>query len=264
MLSVATMLAAPAPRDGWTSRWTGVGDVRIHHRSRSAALPALPVVMVHGLAVSHRYLMPTAYPLAARHPVAVLDLPGFGLSDKPLATYDVTRHATALSAWLDILGLTRVAVLGHSFGAEVAARLAVRRPAVVAALILASPTTDPAARSRPAVIGRWLADLAVENPRQAPVLVRDVRDARPRRVWGTLGHSVRNHLEEDLRRVAAPTLVIGGSRDRVAPHGWRSHVAALTGGVEVTVPGAAHNALTTAGPAVADAVAAHLSAVGPS
>jgi pimeloyl-ACP methyl ester carboxylesterase len=38
-------------------------------------------LLVHGLAVSHRYLMPTAAALAGT--VYVPDLPGFGLSDKP-------------------------------------------------------------------------------------------------------------------------------------------------------------------------------------
>jgi pimeloyl-ACP methyl ester carboxylesterase len=42
-----------------------------------------PLVLVHGLAVSHRYLMPLAATLAGHHPVHVIDLPGFGLSGDP-------------------------------------------------------------------------------------------------------------------------------------------------------------------------------------
>ncbi|MEV4636688.1 alpha/beta fold hydrolase [Actinoplanes sp. NPDC049548] len=251
-------LSAPRPRRGWVSRWSTVGRVRTHVRVPARPADGLPVVMLHGLAVSHRYLMPTAEALTDRHPVLVPDLPGFGLTTKPPVAFDVPRHARFVAAWLDAEGLSRVAVLGHSFGAEVAAALAVLRPDTVAALILASPTTDPAARTRRALIGRWFGDLPAEDPRQAAILARDVWDARPWRVWATIGHSVRNRVEDDLSRVGCPTLVLGGDRDPVAPLPWRTRVAQLTGGVSVTLPGAAHNALTTAGPAAADAIAAHL------
>nr|ACR33062.1 hydrolase [Actinoplanes garbadinensis] len=239
------------------SRLVTVGGVRTHDRHACHA-GGLPVVLVHGLAVSHRYLMPTAHALAGRHPVLVPDLPGFGFSDKPRRAYDVGRHAEHLAAWLDVLGVPRACIAGHSFGAEVAARLAVLRPDLVAAVVLASPTTDPAARSRRALIGRWAVDLWIEAPWQAPVLVRDIADAKPWRVLATVGHSVRNAIEEDLRRLPVPPLVLGGSLDPVAPLRWRAEVAAMTGGVSVTVPAAAHNVMTTSGVRSARAIAAYL------
>ena len=264
MISAAGLrlaLSAPADADGWRSRWTTVAGMRLHERFRDAAPDTLPVVLLHGLAVSHRYLMPTAHALAGRHPVLVPDLPGFGLSDKPRRALDVREHTDVVAAWLDAHGIGRVCVGGHSFGAEIAAGLARRRPDLVAALVLGGPTADPVARSRRGLIGRWTADLMVEDPRQARILARDVRDAKPWRVFATLGHSVRNAVEEDLRAVTAPTLVLGGTWDTVAPPRWRRQVAALTGGTSVTVPGSGHNVLTTAGGRCADAIAAHLATI---
>jgi pimeloyl-ACP methyl ester carboxylesterase len=258
---LALALAAPAPSLGWVSRWRTVAGLRCHERVRPDGPDTLPVVLVHGLAVSHRYLMPTAHALARRHPVVVPDLPGFGLSVKPRRALDVPGHAAHLAARLDDAELTRVAVLGHSFGAEVAAALAVSRPDLVAALILAGPTADPSARHRRGQVGRWTADLVVEDPWQARILARDVRDAKPWRVWATLGHSVHNEIEADLDRVKAPTLVLGGQFDPVAPPRWRHEVAMLTDGTSVTVPRAGHNALTTAGRPCADAIAAHLATI---
>ena len=256
-------MAAPAPALGWVSRWTEVAGVATHDRSRRDPAPAtLPVVLVHGLAVSHRYLMPTAHALADRHPVVVPDLPGFGLSAKPETAWDVQRHAGHLSAWLDRRGLSRACVFGHSFGAEVAAALARHRPDAVAALVLAGPTADPDARTRRAQIGRWLVDTLVEDPRQAGILARDVRDARPWRVLATLSHSVHNTVEDDLSRVTVPALVITGARDPVVPPRWRSAAALLTAAPSpVTVPGAGHNVATTAGRQVADAIAVFLQSV---
>jgi pimeloyl-ACP methyl ester carboxylesterase len=247
----------PFTSPGFRSRWTEVGGVRTHERCGPRP-DGLPVVLLHGLAVSHRYLMPTARALADRFPVVVPDLPGFGSSAKPHPAYDVGRHAAHLSAWLDARALTRICLVGHSFGAEIAARLAVLRPDLVAALVLASPTTDPTARTRRGLIRRWAADLCVEAPWQTAVLARDVADAKPWRVLATVGYSVRNPVEQDLSRLPVAPLVLGGELDPVAPLRWRASVAAMTGGTCVTIPRAAHNVLTTSGRRSAAAIDAHV------
>ncbi|WBB81692.1 alpha/beta fold hydrolase [Micromonospora sp. WMMD882] len=253
-------LAAPRPAAGLVSQWRVVDGIRTHcRRTTEPAGGRLPVVLVHGLAVSHRYLTPLAVALAATHPVFVPDLPGFGLSSPPAAAYDATRHAAHLAAWLDAYRLESVCLVGHSFGAEVAAALAVRRPETVAALALAGPTSDPAARSRRGQFGRFLVDTLREAKLQAPVLLRDILDAGPRRVHATLSHSVRNPVETDLVRISAPTLVVTGSRDPIAPPAWRDTVGRLVPTARVVaVPGAAHNVATTAPAQVADAVSAFL------
>ncbi|MBM0278452.1 alpha/beta fold hydrolase, partial [Micromonospora tarensis] len=216
---------------------------------------APPVVLVHGLAVSHRYLTPLAAALATTHPVYLPDLPGFGLTERPGRAYDVRQHAAHLAAWLAAYRLPPVCLLGHSFGAEVAAALTATDPDAVRALVLAGPTSDPTARSRRAQVGRWLVDTTREAPWQAPILVRDVWNARPWRVLATLSHSVRNAIETDLVRITAPTAVLGGERDPVAPAAWRDQVARLVPDAEVVVvPGAPHNAPTTNPTAVADAI----------
>ncbi|WP_243704694.1 alpha/beta fold hydrolase [Micromonospora sp. KC723] len=79
-------------------------------------------------------------------------------------------------------------------------------------------------------------------------------------MYATLCHSVRNPVEEDLAQVAAPTLVVAGSRDPVVPPAWRCQVTRLVPDArQVDVPGAAHNVATTAPRQVADAIRALLS-----
>jgi pimeloyl-ACP methyl ester carboxylesterase len=63
----------------------------MHSRAAERHRPAMPLVLVHGVAVSHRYLMPLAAELSPHHPVHVVDLPGFGLSTKPPKALDVAR-----------------------------------------------------------------------------------------------------------------------------------------------------------------------------
>ncbi|WP_433131047.1 alpha/beta fold hydrolase [Micromonospora sp. CA-240977] len=248
-------MAAPRPAAGLTSEWRLVDGLRTHtRRSTAPETGAPPVVLVHGLAVSHRYLTPLAVALASTHPVYVPDLPGFGLTAHPDGAYDVHRHAAHLAAWLAEYRLPPVCLLGHSFGAEVAAALAANHPDAVRALVLAGPTSDPSARSRVGLFGRWLVDCLREAPLQAPILVRDIWNARPWRVLATLSHSVHNPIEEDLVRVTAPTLVVTGARDPVVPAPWRDEATRLVPDASlVVVPGAAHNVVTTAPTQVADA-----------
>lgn len=249
-------MAAPRAAGGLTSEWRVVDGLRTHtRRSADPGTGAPPVVLVHGLAVSHRYLTPLAVALAATHQVYVPDLPGFGLTEHPRGAYDVRRHADHLAAWLAAYQVPPVCLLGHSFGAEVAAAVAATHPDAVRALVLAGPTSDPAARSRRDQFGRWLVDSLREAPLQAPILARDVWNARPWRVLATLSHSVRNAIEADLVRVGAPTVVLTGDRDPVVPQRWRDEATRLVPDAAlVVVPGAAHNVVTTAPTAVADAI----------
>jgi pimeloyl-ACP methyl ester carboxylesterase len=242
--------AAPDNAQGFVSRWAAVGRLRLHVRSRLADA-GLPWVLLHGLAVSHRYLMPTAAALTDG-PVHVPDLPGFGLSGKPRQVLDVAQHCAAVAAWMDADGITGARVLGNSFGCQVAVELAVRRPDLVFALVLVGPTVDPAAPTAAGQARRWLADLAWEDPRQARIIAQDVRDARPRRVLSTLRLSVRHRIDHRLPLVQAPVLFLRGEHDPIAPPRWLRQAASLTPQATTdVVPAAAHNAITTAGEVVA-------------
>jgi pimeloyl-ACP methyl ester carboxylesterase len=242
--------AAPRPAQGFVSRWTAVGGLRLHVRSRTADT-GRPWVLLHGLAVSHRYLMPTAAALTGG-PVHVPDLPGFGLSGKPREVYDVEHHCAAVAAWMDTEGLTGARVLGNSFGCQVAVELAVRRPDLVRALVLVGPTVDPAAPTATGQARRWLVDLAGEDPHQARISAADVRDAGVRRILTTLRLSVRHRIDRRLPLVQAPVLLLRGEHDPIAPPAWIEQAARLTPeAVTGVVPGAAHNAITTAGSVVA-------------
>jgi pimeloyl-ACP methyl ester carboxylesterase len=242
--------AAPRTAEGFVSRWVPVGGLRLHVRSR-ASDAGTPWVLVHGLAVSHRYLMPTAAALQGG-PVHVPDLPGFGLSGKPRQVYDVVRHCAAVAAWMDAEGISGARVLGNSFGCQVAVELAVRRPDLVSALVLVGPTVDPAAPTAAGQALRWVVDLGWEDPWQARIIAADVRDARPRRILATLRLSVRHRIDRRLPLVQAPVLFLRGEHDRIVPSRWLRQAAGLTPRAAVdVVPAAAHNAITTAGAVVA-------------
>jgi pimeloyl-ACP methyl ester carboxylesterase len=243
-------LAAPRPAQYFTSRNFAIAGLRLHVRERGGDGPDRPWVLLHGLAVSHRYLMPTAQALPGR--VFVPDLPGFGLSQRPRTVYDTGEHAEIVIAWMDAHGLSAAYLLGNSFGAQVAVEVAVRRPDLAAALVLVGPTVDPAAPTAAGQVWRWARDLTREDPRQVRIIARDIRDAGVRRIVRTLRHSVRHRMSQRLALVGAPILVLRGEHDPIASPDWMRQAAGLArDGQTGTVPGAAHNAVTTAGRLVA-------------
>ena len=110
-----------------------------------------PLVFLHGLgACSPVYNTRTAVDpaLAGRH-VVMIDFLGFGISDRPVGFgYTMADHADSIARALDILGLREVDLVGHSMGGTVALVLAIRRPDLVARLVLAEPNSGPMARPR--------------------------------------------------------------------------------------------------------------------
>lgn len=77
---------------------------------------------------------------AAGYRNIVLDLPGFGRSDKPAdAQYNLDFFVSRLSAFLEVIGVQRCTLLGNSLGGAIALGQALARPDLVEGLILMAP-----------------------------------------------------------------------------------------------------------------------------
>jgi pimeloyl-ACP methyl ester carboxylesterase len=95
------------------------------------------VLLLHGLASNARIWDGVASRLAgAGLRVVALDLRGHGDSDQPGDGYDFAGVAGDLPPVLAALGLERPLLVGHSWGADVALRLAADRPGTLAGLAL--------------------------------------------------------------------------------------------------------------------------------
>jgi len=118
---------AATSNDVQTKKW------RLHYPD---AGDGHPLVLLHGSgpgATGWTNFRTNLGPLAERHRVLAVDMPGWGQSDT--ATPDDRDHLEALELFLDALGLERVALIGNSMGGMTALRFTAAHPERVSHLV---------------------------------------------------------------------------------------------------------------------------------
>jgi 2-hydroxy-6-oxonona-2,4-dienedioate hydrolase len=207
-----------------TSRTITVGGLDVHVW---VVGEGEPVVLVHGYAVSGRYMLPLAHSLAGDHTVFTLELPGFGRSQKPPIPLRIGGLADALADCLDALRLERPPFVANSMGCQVVTELAVRLPERVGPLTLIGPTVDPKQRLARRQLRRALRE-SVREP--LPLLSLAALDGLTMGIGALLATArslLDDRIEDRLPMIDQPTLVVCGERDQFVSKQWRECVTAL-------------------------------------
>ncbi len=183
-------------------------------------------------------------------PVAVLDLPGHG--DSGETAQDV---AGAVDALLPLIPAGRVRLVGHSVGAVLAVRLALRLGPRVEAVVLLAPAglglringdflDVMAAADTPEALARGLAMLGA-GPVSGAVMAQELaRLRRQRGATSAFAASVANggmqqlDIAPDVARLACPVTAIFGVEDRIID--WRDCANLPATTAIHLVPGAGH------------------------
>ena len=122
-----------------TGSFIDVDGVRLHYSDRGTGSP---VVLIHGNAVTGADWNASGVAdmlLRADHRVIIFDRPGCGYSERPRGhLWTATQQADLLHKAIEMLGVKRPVVVGHSWGTIVALGLAQRHKADVAGLVLIS------------------------------------------------------------------------------------------------------------------------------
>lgn len=235
-------LEAPALERPEAARMVQVRNAWLRVREEGSG-DALPVVFVHGYGSrleGWRVVQP-ALAADGRRTVS-FDQRGFGLSERPEGSYGPEAHAADVLALLDALGIARAVLVGHSYGAGVVLRAALRAPERVAGIVLVSPfalaeQVPTAFRwARAPGVGEFLFSssfrdfpgekylLAFHEPeRFVSVAALDevsANMARPGSTYAALA-TVRGmdyaDVEHAYPSIAAPITVVWGEGDRVTP-----------------------------------------------
>jgi pimeloyl-ACP methyl ester carboxylesterase len=193
-----------------------LGGATVHCR-RSTGGAGVPVVHIHGFAISGEYLMPTARVLARRWVNVVPDLPGYGRSERRDHVLDIPALAEALLGVLDALGIDKAILLGNSMGCPVALEVAHAAPERVHRLVLVSPAGGEQNQPLARALGQLGRDMFRESPRMLPVALPDYVRFGPVNGLCLFHELTRYPSLERLLHTPVPTLAVLGARDPLMP-----------------------------------------------
>jgi pimeloyl-ACP methyl ester carboxylesterase len=246
-----------------------------------------PVVFIHGFPTSGHLWGDVVPLMPAGHRLVVLDLLGYGRSDRPGGRPLALRaHAARVVALMDALGIAEACVVGHDLGGGVAQAMAIDSPGRVSRLALVDsaafagwPTrTARAARALMPLARRaaatWIlpilrADLerGYEDPERAvhsidrylrPFAGEEGRDVLLQHLASLDAREARA-MAADVGAIGVPTTVVWGAHDPFLPAKLGRRLAAAIPDASLDiVPGARHFTPEDAPRAVADAIAAVL------
>jgi len=125
---------------GPDDRFIAVDGIQLRYQVWGQPRPDQPtLVFIHGFANTLQSFKRIAPLLADDYQVIALDMPGFGLSDKPVdPDYSNASQAAVVTDFIAELGLTDVVIGGHSMGGAHALHVAEMSPAVIG-MILFNP-----------------------------------------------------------------------------------------------------------------------------
>jgi pimeloyl-ACP methyl ester carboxylesterase len=193
--------------DGFRIRYMEAGDG-----------PAL--VHLHG--AGGLRLTPAHDLLAGQFRVIALEMPGFGASPENTRTQSMPELAATMAAATEKLGLDRFNLMGTSFGGKTALWLALQQPERVLAVVLEAPAAIRQKGARPSsgTPEERARQLYAHPERMPPLPVADpaIQAKQQALVRRLAGPDRDPELETQLREMAAPTLVLFGTYDRlIAP-----------------------------------------------
>ena len=174
-----------------------------------------PVVFLHGWVGSWRYWITAMQAAAIQYRAYALDLWGFGDTAKRSEYYSLDKQMGLLDAFLDKLGVGRIALIGHGLGAVVALKYAARHRGYVNRVMgIGLPVGDVSINPRlrndsPSALADWLLSndpvseaVRVEAPKTDPLAVRTSLDELDPVM-----------LLDLARKLSTPCLLVHGQRD---------------------------------------------------
>ncbi len=228
------------------SRFIEVDGVRVHYQEVGEPT-APPMILIHGFAASNLVWSKVFLELAAAgFRVIAPDLPGYGYSGKPRQLeYTIVRQAEIVVAFMERLEIDRGVLVGSSYGAAIAATIALDHPTKVEKLILVGAVTNNKPTRyllmrlfgspiigdilSPLVVGSrrllrlrmkrvydrhsWVLDERRVDARHLPLATRGAHRAiiRTVRRWDA------ERVSRDAHLLTQPTLLLWGDTDREVP-----------------------------------------------
>jgi pimeloyl-ACP methyl ester carboxylesterase len=194
-----------------------VSGARLYYYAAGTRGKGEPLILLHGFPASAHLWRDVVPELPKGHRVVVLDLLGYGRSDRPDGrALSIAAHAARVIELADALRITRFAVAGHDLGGGVAQHLAVHQPERVARLALVSSVGFDAWPPRELKLARS----AIPFMRKMP----------PKPVINQLRRALRKAYEEEERGARSVEMYLRPFEGPGGKDALIAHVAALDEG----------------------------------
>ncbi|MEI7579629.1 MAG: alpha/beta hydrolase [bacterium] len=216
-----------------------------------------PLIMLHGWGGSLQSLAELQNLLSkSGFQVYNLDLPGFGQSEMLKNEMQLEDYVDFVIDFIKKLELKKPILLGHSFGGQIAARLASREKHLLSQLILVNAAgINPANTVKKFIFkkiaktGKRIFKLPGLKQLERPVksifykyIVRERDYLNANKMKATMANVVETHLEHALVQITVPTLLIWSEKDTYTPLWQGEKMASLISGSRLqVVAGARHN-----------------------
>ena len=216
--------------DGWVTERLQVGGTSVYCR-RSTHEDGVPLVHIHGFAISGAYLMPTAR-ACPRGVNVVPDLPGYGRSERRERVLGIPALAETTLAILDRLDIDKAVLVGNSMGCAISLEVASRGTRADPWPRLGLPAGGVHNQPMSRALGQLARDVLRERTTMFPVALPDYVKFGPLNGLRLFRQLTRFPSLERLLRTPVPTLAVLGSATHSCRH--RSASAKLPGSLRST------------------------------
>lgn len=207
----------PAPaRTGYAP----VNGMQVYYEIHGSG--GIPLVLLHGGLFDSDLQFGALLPELSRdRQVVTMDFQGHGrtndVDDRPLS---VDRLATDVVGLLEHLGLPQVDVFGFSLGGAVALHLAIAHPALVRRVVISSVAFHPDGNrgGNAEAVGEMTVDMIAGTPMEQAYRAKSPHPEKLQSLLTKLGQFLQHvpaWSDDDIRGIAAPTLITVGDCDMV-------------------------------------------------
>ena len=191
-----------------------------------------PVLILHGWGNDLETMRPIANLVKELgYKSLSMDLPGFGLSDLPKTSWEVSDYTNLIKIFLEEKGICNITLIAHSFGGRIAIKLAANYPATINKLILIDSAGIKPLRSTDYYLSNYFLKFVRSCTNLLPRRVKefvnehiiakmgsaDYRKAG--RLRGTFIKVVNEDLRKFLPMIEATCLLVWGELDLETPVG---------------------------------------------
>jgi len=177
------------------------------------------IVLLHGWGQNIAMMNPIGKRLEKDFYITVIDLPGHGKSEEPKTEYNIYDYYEIVKKLLDKLNIKNPILIGHSFGGRISIVYAAKEKVDKLVLLAAPFKKSTKSDTLKVKVLKLLKKVPVIN-KLAPYMKtkigsRDYKAASPT-MRQILVNTVNEDLEQYLKNIRVPTLLIWGTNDREA------------------------------------------------